>query len=1123
MKSIIHFLTRPWFLTLVGVLTFSLVIWFLGDWIGLRSDATKTVAILTLMLIVGLYQSYQLVKINRATTQLMSSLTTASVSETTEQLNQEVETLSKNLSEALQTLKKTHKGAGGSHYLYELPWYMLIGAPGSGKTTALINSGLTFPLGNTFGKGGIRGVGGTKDCDFWFTDQAVILDTAGRYTTQDSGKAVDSGVWLNFLGLLKKFRPRRPINGVLITMSFSDLLLSEVERKKQAAAIRQRIDELHQHFGIRFPIYMILTKGDLIAGFNEFFSDLERQEIQQVWGMTFEVDYQASSEAMFAQINQHFDELLAVLQIRMLKRLQEEREVERRALIFSFPQRLTLLRDNLQEFLNECYGGNRYQTSTPYLRGVYLTSATQEGTPIDRLMSVMAESFRLDNKSLPMFSGKGKSFFFTRLLKEVIFQEAQLVSLNPKIERFERWLRYGALGATLAVIFSMSTLWFVSYQKNQQALGEVNKLISEYNQVENRDGHSEKDFSEVLERLDKVQKIGSAFQNQSSLWMRFGLYQGNRVQSEINKAYETLLFQQFLPHINHRIKFHIKEQFALQCDKDNFLLAWLGAYLMLHGESGRFNATTISKIMEWDWSGTYGNDPQVQVRLKQHLAYLLALKSKSLFSASEPLFVADAQRVLKDHCSPEQQIYMGLVSKAKETAQPDLKVMDALGALNASQALATKRDTLATLNIPYLYTYKGFYNFFVKQLPDAVKDFSKDNWIRGTQGQITASSSNPEALKNSIYTLYYADYIAHWDKMLNNLTIKQSHSPQERQDVLNVLSLTDASPLLKLEALVKKETKLSTPQPAAEFDPTKELQNAALSKVNSGIRTQAWEARKKEEARKNLPPAIDTVESHYQDFALGESFATLKKLYDDCSLKLSASSAPDPMTVNHCLEEATRLENSSALLREPLKSITHSVAAQSKGEIEGSAKKALNDQWKQDVLPSYNVVKNAYPFNRSSSSEVSSADLTMLFTKLDAFINSHSTTPLGQAKAVKDNMQRMFFSNGTQQPSVKFTLQLAFLSPEAQKIKVTIEGKPVEFSNTGTMTEQFQWSPSSPIKFVFETTSPLPEKTVLEAWHLLAGNPITFEDSGVKAEFKLIAESGNPFSHSTKLTLPASL
>src|SRR5678809_1739494 len=96
---------------------------------------------------------------------------------------------------ALLTLKRARFGPGGivagwkaklnGRYLYELPWYLIIGAPGSGKTTALRHSGLKFPLADVAGEDAIRGVGGTRNCDWWFTDQAVLIDTAGRFTTQD--------------------------------------------------------------------------------------------------------------------------------------------------------------------------------------------------------------------------------------------------------------------------------------------------------------------------------------------------------------------------------------------------------------------------------------------------------------------------------------------------------------------------------------------------------------------------------------------------------------------------------------------------------------------------------------------------------------------------------------------------------------------------------------------------------------------------------------------------------------------------------------------------------------------------------------------------------------------------
>ena len=112
-----------------------------------------------------------------------------------------------------------------------------------------------------------------------------LIDTAGRYTTQDSDEAVDAASWKGFLGLLKKYRRRQPINGALIAISLADLSTqSESDRIANARAIRKRIRELHDELGVRFPIYVLFTKTDLVAGFVEFFDDLGREDRNQVWG-----------------------------------------------------------------------------------------------------------------------------------------------------------------------------------------------------------------------------------------------------------------------------------------------------------------------------------------------------------------------------------------------------------------------------------------------------------------------------------------------------------------------------------------------------------------------------------------------------------------------------------------------------------------------------------------------------------------------------------------------------------------------------------------------------------------------------------------------------------------------
>src|SRR4029453_18522265 len=255
--------------------------------------------------------------------------------------------------EAVAVLKQKHRTG---HSLYDLPWYVILGAAGSGKTTALVNSGLHFPLEQRSGKGALRGVGGTRNCDWWFTDEAVFLDTARRYTTQDSDSAADSAGWAEFLALLRKYRARRPINGVILTISAQDLLTAgHAAQEAHVAAARRRLNELNQELRIQLPVYLMVTKCDLVSGFTEYFEDLDHAGRAQVWGVTFPYEQTKKGEAAQG-FDAEFEALIGRLNQLLFARLDDEREVRRSAKIFGFPQQMAALRDALSQFATDLFG-----------------------------------------------------------------------------------------------------------------------------------------------------------------------------------------------------------------------------------------------------------------------------------------------------------------------------------------------------------------------------------------------------------------------------------------------------------------------------------------------------------------------------------------------------------------------------------------------------------------------------------------------------------------------------------------------------------------------------------------------------------------------------------------------
>ncbi|HTP26622.1 MAG TPA: type VI secretion protein IcmF/TssM N-terminal domain-containing protein, partial [Anaeromyxobacteraceae bacterium] len=233
-------------------------------------------------------------------------------------------------------------------------------------------------------RGDVRGVGGTRNCEWWLTNEAVLLDIAGRYSIGDE----DHDEWISFLDMLARTRSHKPING-LVAVPITDLAGESGDGSAEMGSLmRERVDEVLVR--LVFPIYVLLTKGGLLPGFVESFADLRKAERGQVWGFSLSLD-----EAVYhcsELLRDWFDELVSVAEERALRRLADERQLEARERAYEFPQQLEAVRRSLFALLDALFAEDVYRDA-PILGGVYLTSGTQKGRVIDRIMSAMAEAF----------------------------------------------------------------------------------------------------------------------------------------------------------------------------------------------------------------------------------------------------------------------------------------------------------------------------------------------------------------------------------------------------------------------------------------------------------------------------------------------------------------------------------------------------------------------------------------------------------------------------------------------------------------------------------------------------------------------------------------------------------
>jgi type VI secretion system protein ImpL len=337
--------------------------------------------------------------------------------------------------ESIKILKESHLRKRGNP-LYALPWYVVIGESGSGKTTAIKNSRLNSPVSY---QDRATGISATRNCDWWFFKEAIILDTAGRYTIPID-EAKDTEEWERFLVLLAKYRRREPINGVIATVAADKLLAPDrTVLRADGQSIRKRIDQLMRVVGARFPLYILVTKMDLVYGFAETFLGLPEEDTNEAQGYlnaTGKMRWGDMIDAAFASMGGR---------LRNIRSFIVHGEGLPDPGVLLFPGEFQNLRTGLEEFLRAISEDNPYQ-ELPLLRGLYFSSGRQDS-------KVQPEFFEFtDCKPHDSTKHSSRGLFLRDLFAKVLPADR---GLYTRAYEFIRWRRVtNSLG-----FFSYFLIW----------------------------------------------------------------------------------------------------------------------------------------------------------------------------------------------------------------------------------------------------------------------------------------------------------------------------------------------------------------------------------------------------------------------------------------------------------------------------------------------------------------------------------------------------------------------------------------------------------------------------------------------------------------------------------------
>ncbi len=1088
-------------LSVVAALVLAALIWlggplvFIGDAQPFESVGVRLAVILVIWLIVGASIAWRIVSRRRAAAALEKAMTEPAAEES------DAPILKDKMEDALATLKRTARSNASA--LYDLPWYLIIGPPGAGKTTALINSGLKFPLAGDNAARAIQGVGGTRYCDWWFTDAAVLIDTAGRYTTQDSDAKVDRRSWLAFLDMLRRNRSRQPINGVIVAISIADVLhLSAAEVVAHADAIRKRLTELHDELKVDFPVYAVFTKMDLIVGFTQYFADLDEAKRQAVWGATFQTSDKKANNV--GKVSEEMDLLIQRISERMPERLQEEPDLRSRAILFGLPAQLSAIRKPVADFLNRIFEPTRYQTAAT-LRGFYFTSGTQEGTPFDSVIGALQRSYGVESYGAAAFSGSGKSYFLHDLLAKVVFGEAGWVSTNIAAVRRSFAVRAALFALIGLATVGMLALWWTSYARNAALIVATQRGVDDYAAAAapliKQTAVSDPNLLPIYELIGALPNLPVGYANRDAstpIGQTFGLGQRPRLQEASDLLYDQALERLMRP----RLVLSLEQQIQKNIADPTFVYEALKVYLMLGGKAPTVDKNLIVSWFARDWEErAFPGAPYAQGRalLRSHLEAMLDMDAggTAKVSLNGPL-VEQAQATLA-RMRVSERAYTLLKSEAHNEAIEDWVASQRGGPDMALVFEAANGASLDTVRVPGFFTYAGFYAALLDHMPTIADKLQKENWVLGASGDQGAIKQQYASLLPDILDLYGKDFVSVWNVELGNLQLRPLLADKPKYLALSAAS-APTSPIKQIFESVRDETALTRERKAAPANGAadqarKDATTAATQRLGSVGREALDLAMKSQRRAGEPPPEVPgaAIEANFKPFQIlvdGQPgsrpidalLANLNELYRQLTL-----AADNPTQAKQALDQVevqvASLRSNVTRLPQPLAGMMDKVAKDAAGDANASSIAQISDAMAEQVAgPCQQIVANRYPFAKSDR-DVPMADFARLFAPngvIDQFFSANleplvnhggktwvwrpnpsttrklSDTTLREFQQAAD-IRDAFFPTGGNQPNVALEVKPLTLSSDAQTATLSINGANVVAQQGANTPSNVQW------------------------------------------------------------------
>lgn len=834
--------------------------------------------------------------------------------------------------------------------LYDMPWYLVLGASGSGKTSLVRQQHLNF-VAQSYQQDRVQ----SEVFDYALASEAVLFDVDSELFVQKT--LAERYLWLVLLKSLKRARARRPLNGIVVTVSLKDLLGATRESKQKLFEnFRLRLHEAQQRLGMEVPIYVVFTQLDYVIGFADFVLQFLELETQAVLGMTFSVQDQDAVGSWALE----YDLLLEHLQ----RRLERDLDAESGVLINSrktyFLVQMAALKPLLAEFAKEVFL-TRGLLCQNYLRGVYFVAHQIQ---VDQSFDLIRSERSLSMVELPRFL-KDKNFFVANIVSEVLLPERELVGVHPVFSKSFGLLRQVRFLLIVGLSLSVLLAWIISAN---QYLAYDRQLLWQLNQAETTKLNTQdQSFNALYQALDRLVSLRDAG---DSTWLHLGLWVHHSGVDAVDALYDQALLQKFLPYVVGSLVQNL--QMAVRENPNDMvsvedLYYGLSSYLMLQNLE-HLDAVQMMQVLNGYWAKSFANDLPVQAWLSLRLQDLLSL---SLPAQTLNAGLVEQARALLWNSPVYMQAYLRLKLM---TLQSDAKTQNVSGDLNADANEVFVN--LSHASVPQLFTHEGYENIYKVQADHYLQDTASESWVFGQQYQTHYSSNDLDRFRVQMDELYWKDYLNAWNNALAQVNFASFSDVQAELDVLSLLSSKD-SPLTMLLKNIDKNTDFdyASDHLGARLFGQNKLANAAanFSNVGNVVSNQFAPLNSLLGGASAASPLANV------NVALNNLQQYLSGLQNSSNSGLSAYNAAVQIYQGQADRSITALASLASQMPQPMARWLNQMVANTYAVIFARANVYLSSQWQAEVASFYQqALAGRYPFV-ATNNDATVQDFTNFF------------------------------------------------------------------------------------------------------------------------------------------------